>query len=230
MHDSKGAKARWEGHVEGLRLYSSYQEAVGIDGEAIEFEWNIFPGFSSLSLLQEIQKDLDRKNLQLEEFKDRIIFMSMFNDIDRSKRNCISNAGESLVLRDEILARTLDVAGSWVGRRLVWKFFLRSKRRAGFLSSKKMVQRFKEICHPVFKSISALSRGILKRKKVKETMHFNGDSTNTELLFQTIHSVSQLSIYGAEANWCQQFGLTGEEKGRANLSVDKRMLTCIHTT
>ena len=44
--------------MEGLRLCSSYQDAVGIDGEAIEFEWKHVPGFSSLSILQEIPKDL----------------------------------------------------------------------------------------------------------------------------------------------------------------------------
>ena len=63
-------------------------------------------------------KDFSRKNIQPEELKDRIIFMSMFNDIDWKKydENCISNAAN------------------------------------------KMVQL-------VFKSISALSRGILKQKK-----------------------------------------------------------------
>ena len=75
-----------------------------------------------------------------------------------------------------------------------------------------MVQRFKETGHPLLKSISALSRGILKNKG-KDTTLFNSDCTNTELLFQTIHSVNQLSIYGAVANWCQQFGMTEEEKG-----------------
>ena len=48
---------------------------------------------------------------------------------------------------------------------------------------------------------SKASRGILKRNKGKETIHFNGDSLNTELLFRTIHSVNQLSTYGAVANW-----------------------------
>ena len=47
---------------------SSYQKAVGIDGEAMEFEWKNFPGFSSLSILQEIQKDLERKNIEPEGF------------------------------------------------------------------------------------------------------------------------------------------------------------------
>ena len=61
--------------VEGLRLYSSYQDAVGIDGEAIDFEWKNFPGFSSLSILQEIQQDLEKKEIQPEEFKDQISLM-----------------------------------------------------------------------------------------------------------------------------------------------------------
>ena len=66
------------------------------------------------------------------------------------------------------------------------------------------VQRFKETGNLVFKSTSALSRGILNQKKGRCTIHFNGDSTNTELLFQTVHSVNQHSFYGAVANWCQK--------------------------
>ena len=62
------------------------------------------------------------------------------------------------------------------------------------------LHRFKETGHPVFKETGhpgALSRGILKRKKCEETTHFNGDSSNTELLFRIIiHSANQLSIYG----------------------------------
>ena len=82
-----------ESSSEGLRLYSSYQEAVDIDGEAIEFEWKIFPGFTSWQILQEIQRDLARKNIQPKEFKDRIVFLSMFNDIGwkKSDDNCTSN-------------------------------------------------------------------------------------------------------------------------------------------
>ena len=39
------------------------------------------------------------------------------------------------------------------------------------------------------------------------------------------HSVNQLRIYGAVAKWCQQVGLTEEEKERASLSVDTKLLT-----
>ena len=77
-----------------------------------------------------------------------------------------------------------------------------------------MVQRFQDTGHPVYKSISALSRGIfffLKKKK-RDTIHFNADASNTELLFRIIHSVIPLSIHGAVSKWCKQFCLTEEER------------------
>ena len=85
MNESKEAIKRWEGQVEEFKMYPSYKELLGIDGEAIELELNIFPGFSSLQILQEIQGDMKRKRIEFEEFTDRIMFMSMFNDIDWTK-------------------------------------------------------------------------------------------------------------------------------------------------
>ena len=82
MRDTPEAIETWEGPVAGLRGYSSYQDAIGIDGEAIEFERNKSTGCSSLSILEEIQQDLETWRIQPEEFEDRIIFMSMFNDIE----------------------------------------------------------------------------------------------------------------------------------------------------
>ena len=40
-----GATERWKGQFEDLKRYSSYQNAVGLDGEPIEFEWKIFQDF-----------------------------------------------------------------------------------------------------------------------------------------------------------------------------------------
>ena len=80
-----------------------------------------------------------------------------------------------------------------------------------------MVQRFKETGHPVFTSASALSRGILRTLKGKETIRFNADASNTELLFRIVRSVNQLSIYGAVSNWCAQFDLT-KERDKKELS------------
>ena len=47
----------------------------------MEFEWNIFPGFNTLQLSQEVQELLLRLNEAPQTFTGRIFFMSMFNDI-----------------------------------------------------------------------------------------------------------------------------------------------------
>ena len=50
-----------------------------IDGEPMEFEWNIFPGFTTLQLVREVQEFLSRLSVEPEDFTGRIIFMSMFS-------------------------------------------------------------------------------------------------------------------------------------------------------
>ena len=75
-----------------------------------------------------------------------------------------------------------------------------------------MVERFKETAHPVFKSTSALSRGILRRKNNRDTIHFNADVSDTEVFFRTSHSANQLSIFGAVSSWCEVFGQRPHEK------------------
>ena len=67
-----------------------------------------------------------------------------------------------------------------------------------------MVGHFKETGHPVFKGISALNRGILKRRGGRCTKHFEADSSNTELLIRTIHSANHFSICRAVASWCEE--------------------------
>ena len=83
-HESGAAEERWKGQYEDLKKYSAYQDAIGLDGEAIEFEWKNFPGFAALA----------EKNIKPENSKDGIIFMYMFNDIlwKSDDQECISNA------------------------------------------------------------------------------------------------------------------------------------------
>ena len=76
-----------------------------------------------------------------------------------------------------------------------------------------MVLRFKETCHPIFTSASALSRGILRKLKGKETIHFYADTSNTELLFRIIQCANQLSFFGAFSTWWEELGLKPYERG-----------------
>ena len=62
-------------------------------------------------------------------------------------------------------------------------------------TAEKWYKRIKGTGHPVLQNTSALSRGILKRKKGKEPTQMN-------ILFRSVNSVNQLVIYGVVANWC----------------------------
>ena len=86
----------WESQIK-LCLETRYLKDLDrIDGEHMEFEWTNFPGFTTLGILDEIQKMMTESKCEPEQFKGRIIFMSMYNDTDWTKRgnreSCIANA------------------------------------------------------------------------------------------------------------------------------------------
>ena len=69
-----------------------------------------------------------------------------------------------------------------------------------------MMLKFGESGHPVFRSTSPLSRGVLKSKGGgKLTIHFCADEGTIETVFRTIISVNQLSLYGAVAEMCEEY-------------------------
>ena len=75
----------WEKHLEWFKGSPQYRELDTIDGEPMEFEWNIFPGFTTLQLFFEVQKFMNEMG-EPEKFQGRIIFMSMYNDIIWEKK------------------------------------------------------------------------------------------------------------------------------------------------
>ena len=86
----------WKNRVAGIRSEKSYRDYDGINGEPTEFEWNIFPGFTTLQLCGKVADLLSSLGEAPETFTGRILFMSMFNDIscDRkgNKEECLANA------------------------------------------------------------------------------------------------------------------------------------------
>ena len=79
-----------------LKSSQNYRNFDRIDVEPMEFEWNIFPGYNTLQLNEEVKSSLLRKDETPENFTGRIIFMSMFNDISCGSRDnekeCLANA------------------------------------------------------------------------------------------------------------------------------------------
>ena len=82
--------------IEWITTDQSNRDYDGINGEPTEFEWNIFPGFTTLQLCGKVNDLLSDLGETPETFTGRILFMSMFNDIscDRkgNKEECVANA------------------------------------------------------------------------------------------------------------------------------------------
>ena len=78
-----------------------------------------------------------------------------------------------------------------------------------------MMVKFRESGHPVFPATSPLSRGMLKNKGGgKLSIHFCADGDTIELVFRTIISVNQLSIYGAVSKLCEEYCSCQTRTGR----------------
>ena len=144
-----------------------------IDGEPNELEWNIFPGRTSLEILRKIQKDLQEQSIEPENFEDRIICMSMFNDTDWTRRGnseqCVSNSDQvknyaKKFTQGHWTSLELGSEKKWYGKS---NYLPEGKWKD---TANMMVEQFEESGHPVFKGVSTLARGIL-RKKNKQGDH-----------------------------------------------------------
>ena len=186
------------------RIYGASKKAM----EPMELEWTNFSRFTALGILAEIQKMMAESMCEPEQFKGRIIFMSLCNDIfwrERGNRdNCIANS-----FKIEEYARKFP-QGRWSSLELGCE-----KKRYGTHTHKldgewdrtaeSMMLNFAESGHPAFRATSALERGELRSKgKGKKSVHFNGSEETVELILRTVTSANQLSIYGTVADLCRE--------------------------
>ena len=155
----------------------SYRDYDGISGERTEFEWNIFPGFTTLQLCGKVTDLLSRLGGTPETFTGRILFMSMFNDISCDKKDneeeCVAN-----VKVVSILAKKFG-KGQWlfIGPGLVqvpkrngtlWKRIVHKEFWDHF--AEKMLLEFAESGCPIFCATTPLSRGKLKKQRTRKTV------------------------------------------------------------
>ena len=76
----------WKNKIKWYSETNFFTELNRIDGKPMEFEWKILPGFKTAAVLKEIQNKMGELQCDPADFKDRIIFMSVFNDIDWEAR------------------------------------------------------------------------------------------------------------------------------------------------
>ena len=97
-----------------------------------------------METLHRIQENLDVRQINPDQLEDRIIFGSMSNDTD------------------------------WTKKREFCRIFRLRKRS-------RITEEVVSVDHPIFRGISALNRGVRKRKGGICTIHLTVESSNTEL-------------------------------------------------
>ena len=200
--------ATWKSKIEWYSDNHHFKDMNRIDGMLTEFEWKIFPGIMTLGLLERIQSLMRDLQCEPEQFKDRIILMSMYNDTEWGARG-----------NKEICEYNSQTVANYVRRfpRGHWSFFGpgSEEKWCGTYTNKpdgswnqsaeNMMANFSGSGRPIFRASSAFERGELRSKEGgKKSIHFNGSNENIELLLRTVISANQLSIFGEVADLCNE--------------------------
>ena len=179
----------WKNRVAGARSEKSCGDYDAINGESTEFEWNIFPGITTLQLCGYFNDLLSDLGQTPATFRGRILFMSMFNDIscDRkvNKDECLANA-ETV----KVLARRFGI-GQWsfIGPGSEKKWYSSENSPQGALDdiAEQMLLEFAESGHPTFRATTPLSRGIPKSKRHgKLSIPFAADQDTVDTIYRII--------------------------------------------
>ena len=71
----------WKKQIQWYSESNYFRKLNRIDGQPFAFRWKILTGFTTAAITKEIQKKIGELQCDPADFKDRIIFTSMFNDI-----------------------------------------------------------------------------------------------------------------------------------------------------
>ena len=182
-----------------------------IDGEPMEFEWNIFPGFTTLPLCSNVQELLSRLSVTPEKLTGRIIDISWRSKDNEKERE------SSAQLVSPYAKRFSPGQWSFLGLASEKKWYSTHEynpRGEWDRVAEQMMLTFAESKHPIFRSTSPLSRGVLTSKGGgKLSMHFCADGETVETVFRTVISVNHLSIYGAVSDVYEEYGICQTSTG-----------------
>ena len=228
VHQHPKSNEAWKDRIGWIITCQSYRDYDGISGEPTEFEWNIFPGFTTLQLYGKVTDLLSRSGETPENFTGIILFMSMFNDISCDKKDneeeCLANA--KVV---SIYAKKFGI-GQWSfigpGSEKKW-YSMEENSPQGIWDhiAEKMLVEFAESGCSIFLATTPLSRGKFKSKgHEKLSIHFAANQETIETIFRIIVSANLFSLYGAVLNMCEECESLRDRSGQPDMVMGQSIV------
>ena len=141
-------------------------------------------GRTSLEILEYFLEMPAEEGVQPSQFKGRIIFMPMYNEINWWENICRDNA-----------IRVASFAKSGNGEKWYGSLIEKTNGEMKTLQPEIMMQECARSGHPMFKCSSPLTRGVLKSKgRGRPSIHYNAHPCNAAMLLKTVVSVNQLIV------------------------------------
>ena len=164
----KDGRRSWKDKIQWCSDSNCFKDLNQIDGQPVEFEWKIFPGLTSVGILDQM---IGEFQCEPENFTGRIIFMSMFNDTEGDAKG-----------NDELCVISSKTIKQYARRfpRGHWSFLGPTSEMKWYgtydckpdgssnPTAEKMLLYFAGSGHPIFRGTSALERRIRKQSKLKE--------------------------------------------------------------
>ena len=201
----------WKKQIKWYSQKNHFKELNRIDRQLTVFEWKIFPRFTAVGILDEIQQIMGKLQFEPENFTSRIIFTSMYNDIVWCENGNTEECSQNSLKVSKYASFVAVVGHSWDldRKRNGTRPVLINQTELQKLWCSNYIQNPR---HPIFRASSAFERGDLESKEHgKKSTQFNDNERNIELRLRTEISVNPLSIYGVIADLCKELNESAAE-------------------
>ena len=163
--------ATWKSKIKRYSENTHFKDMSRIDGVPTEFEWKIITGIKTLGLREKIQSLMRDLQCELEHFTDRIIFMSIYNDIEWGAKGNTERCEYNSQTVAEYARRF--PRGHWSflgpGTEKTWYGTCTDKPDGSWdRVAEEVMLNISDSDHPTFRASSAFERRITKQRREKE--------------------------------------------------------------
>ena len=112
----------WKKQIQWYSETNYFSELNRIEGKPMEFEWKIFPGFTTAGLLEEIQKKWANYSVIQRISKTGLSscqFSTTLNEMQKEMKNYVEKNQKSWRIRSKISSRSLVFPWTWVRKEVV---------------------------------------------------------------------------------------------------------------